>query len=309
LAGAPHLGKTTLLAGWCAAWRDGRPICGHQTNPPPKIGVLAGDRGWQSTQQWFAKAGYPDIAHYSLRDCQTTPWETFRSHWRQIPTYLATCLDQLDLPPGSLVIVDPLALWIAGNVNDYKACAIGLGQIDQIIRPRELTLIMVHHQGKQKGGAENRYIRPQDRILGSAALIGYSDTTIYMLGPEDLSTDRHPVDYWGLGWLPHNAPAETFYFDRDAQGLFIPHVGSREDLEEPVTPPRRIEAPQLDLHQAIVSAIPPEEGITTADLLRYAETVLQISRATLFRHLRDLEARGAIVRTDRGTIQRTRIDG
>lgn len=285
-AGASGVGKTCLYATWIKRWQTGQTICHHETHRPVEIGVLVGDRRWQSHRQWFDAAGIDDnsLKHYSLRDDDTFVWNDLRLG-PKVKDMFSKALDRLNLAPGSLLLVDPLALWLSGKVNDYKDVAIGLGVLDSVIRPRQLTMLGIFHQSKQIADKSQQYTRPQDRILGSAATIGFSDTAMYLLGPEDLDTP-----YYGFGWVPHNAKAETFKFTKDAWGLFIPY-GETDDYD-------RIEV--------VFEHIPNDtHGITTGQLLHRLEAKqIEISRRTVFLCLKKLIEDGRVVLVRRGLYRR-----
>lgn len=207
-----------MIASWAFRFREGKSICHHAVNIPKAIGVLVVDRQQASHKEWFARAGWPDIPMYSYRDDPKTKWEDFlqRPALKGLLLHGLQELEKQGVGRGSLIIVDPISPFIAGNLIDYKHTLVGLGVIDQLSKERGVTLLGIAHMAKQKGGEKDRYTRPQDRILGSAALGGFTDTQIYMLHPDD--TDHGNYE---LGWIPHNAPAEAFQFERDDQGLFI----------------------------------------------------------------------------------------
>lgn len=215
LSGASGVGKTAFLAELVATIQRGEPMFGHKTNPPPAIGVLACDRPWRDHSKWFEKAGIVDLPHYCLRD-HDYAWEVLRD-WKKIPVVFGSLVDAIKLPPGSLLIVDPVSLFIAGRLMDYKDMAIGLGLLDQQLKSRHLTLLGIFHVSKQKTGAQDRYMRPQDRILGSAALIGYSETAFYLLSPEEAGKPHYE-----FGYVAHQLPAATFAYKRNDQGMFVP---------------------------------------------------------------------------------------
>src|SRR5262245_867243 len=117
LGGAPGVGKTALLAEWLVRIRDGKTIFGLATNPPPGgIFYLASDRGWRSAVRCFTHVGYADIPHYSLTDDDKLDLDDLKD-WKA-GILLDKCLRQLNPPPGSLIVLDPLApLFIAGDPN------------------------------------------------------------------------------------------------------------------------------------------------------------------------------------------------
>src|SRR5262245_20619483 len=68
MSGASGVGKTRILADMLARMRDGRPICGHVTNPPTGFYYLAADRDWSTFERAFKAAGFPDINRYVLAE-------------------------------------------------------------------------------------------------------------------------------------------------------------------------------------------------------------------------------------------------
>lgn len=279
LAGASGVGKTTLLAEWAVRFRDGKSIFGHATQPPSFIGCLVVDRRWSSHRQWFEAAGFPDIPHYSYQDDAELNWGRFHLKTDLI-ALLERGLDAIRAPHGALVIVDPIAMFVPGNLIDYKMSAIGLAMIGRLCEARGITLIGTAHMGKQKGDEKHRYKRPQDRILGSSALAGFTDTQMYLLGPDD--TDE---EYYGFGWIPHHAPAQTFELQRDpGSGLFVPYFSHDRDFEL----------------FGIMKTIPTERtGIPTKDIVEATET-LRLSKATTYRYLAELKKLGYLAQPKAG---------
>lgn len=216
LSGASGVGKTAFIAGMIATIQRGEPFCGHQTHLPPAIGVFVCDRPWRDHNAWFQKAGCGDLPHLSLRDIDNYSWDTLRDY-KRIPQIFGSLIDQINLPPGSLLIVDPLPLFIPGRLIDYKDVAIGLGHLDQQLKARGLTMLGVFHVSKQKSNKNDRYMRPQDRILGSSALIGYSETAFYLLSPDEAET--HGYEF---GAISHQLPPIVAQYKRTENGLFTP---------------------------------------------------------------------------------------
>lgn len=220
LAGASGTGKTALIASWAAAMRDGLPINGYDPGPIAGVGVVSADRSFQqSTRRWFALAGFPDIPHYSIQDDLTFDLgQMLKKDVQHRVGLFERCLHQLALPPSSIVVAEPIADWLGGNILDYDGCSGACRLIRRLCQKLELTLIGIAHAAKQLADPKRRYQRLQDRLAGTTAILGYSDTQMYFASPEELG-----VDHYTLYWNPHHAPAETFALDRDpATGLFLP---------------------------------------------------------------------------------------
>lgn len=276
-------GKTCMLASWFRRWRDGKSICGHPTNRPTGLGVVASDRSLESHRHWFDLAGYPEIPMYSLRDDPKLDWDKFKLP-HELPIQFEIAIDRLALPPGALILFDPLAMFIQGNLLDYKQTAIGIALLDRVCKRKKITALGIQHMGKPKGDIKERYLRPQDRILGSAALGAFTDTQIALSVPAETGED-----FYTLAWTPHTAPAEEFRFDRDDNGLFVPHLPS---------PAEQIH--QLGILQMLESA---GDARPAKEILVWCEEQLQISRATVYRALTELQAAGCVSNPKRGVYQ------
>lgn len=286
LAGPSQLGKTAMIAGWCGRWKDGRSICHHPVTKPTAIGVLVVDRKQDSHKQWFARAGWPDVPMYSYRDDPKTNWDFFLAKDR-LKSLLLYGLDQLrqqGCGPGSLIIVDPLSPFIAGNLMDYKQTLVGVAKLDQICSENKITMLGIVHMAKQKGQEKDRYSRPQDRILGSAALGGFTDTQMYMLGPEDTTHGNYE-----LGWIPHNAPEESFAFERTEDGLF--------QLAGPT-------AEELETRDAIMLLFPGDNPLRTKEIIAFLPLK---AKRTIERMLSQLVQEAKIERISYGVYKRASI--
>lgn len=287
LAGAPGVGKTALTAGLLRQFRDGGEIFGRRVNVPPKIAYVCADRGWHVAQAWMNRAGFPEIPHYSLTDDDDFDDNKLHNKRARL-TILRECLDHLDpLPVGSLVCVDPIALFMGGNLNDYDTCAIFLMGIRKIARKRGITILGLAHSSKQKNDKKEQYKRLQDRILGSAAQHGFGDTQLYLASPDETGTE-----YYQFMWNPHLEPAECFRLGREAKtGLFIP-------WDKPLAPEERSAE-----EGKILSAIPDApEGIGFGELV---DRIPDASRATIHRYLQQLVKDGIVVHAGYGRYRRT----
>ena len=282
LAGAPNIGKTALLSTIVRDLRDNRLIFGHQPRPLPGIGVINTDRGWaKGAGLWFTRAGYGDVPHYSLSDDRGLSVKRLR---RKIDRtdMLFGFIDGLRLPPESLVYVDPISLFLGGNLLDYDACAIACHEIRAYLRERRYTMLAAAHSAKLKANKQDRYMRMQDQVLGSTSISGFSDSLLYLAGPQETGKA-----YYTLVWHPHGAKEEQHFLERDHQGLFVPYSGVDTAT------------------QARVLALFPAPGaeINLAALVEYAES-LPLSRATVKRTLEALVDGGAVEHVKHGLYRR-----
>lgn len=283
LAGASGVGKTCLMAWVLKRLRDGLPIFDRETNAPAKLGFICADRGELTARYWLDKADYQDIAFYSLADDDAFNTSRLRSKVTLIKI-LGECFDKLQLPPGSLAVVDPLALFMGGNLNDYTNCAVACLEMRRECRRRQITLIGTAHASKQKSDRKERYERLQDRILGSTAQLGYGDTQLYLASPEETG-ER----FYTFLWHSHTAPAEVFPLGRNKEGLFVPWA----------------ESAQSDGEKKILSVITTnEEGTAFADILIASE----IPKTTVFRTLQDLIKDGRLLKVGHGRYRKPALN-
>lgn len=282
LAGASGIGKTALLASLALAFRDHKPIFGHLPSPLPAIGVVNADRGWRrGAGQWFKRAGFEDVRYYSMSDDPTFDPRTLRRKFERTAR-LVEFIDVLKLPPASLVIVDPIGLFLGGNLLNYDDCAVACHEIRAALNQRLLTLIATAHSSKLKADKRERYTRLQDQILGSAAIYGFSDTQMVLAGPEETGKP-----YFTFAIHSHLAAPELFFLERDEQGLFVPYSGADQG------------------NCTRVLALFPDDGtpISTGALLELAGAI-PLSKTTLYRVLEVLLERGRIERVKHGEFRR-----
>ena len=278
LAGAPNVGKTALIAGILRDLRDGRPIFGRQPSPIAAIGYINADRSWvRGSGVWFERVGYPEIAQYTMSDDPAfNPKRLRKKHERT--DILSAMIDLLQLPPHSLIVVDPIALFLGGNLLSYDDCAVACHEIRAYLRLRQYTLLATAHSAKIKADKKERYMRLQDQILGSTAIFGFSDTMMYLAAPQETGKP-----YFSFLWHPHQSPAEVFQLEQDSQGLFQIYTGADS------------------ANQNRVLALFPTDGsvITFKILVELAEQY-PLSRATVARVLEALVEAEKVEKVDRG---------
>lgn len=279
LAGASGVGKTCLMAWVLKRLRDGLPIFDRATNAPTKLGYVCADRGHTTARYWLDKAEYPDIAFYSLADDDAFNTSRLRSKVTLIKI-LGECFDKLSLPPGALVVVDPLAIFMGGNLNDYMNCAVACLEMRRECKRRQLTLIGTAHASKQKSDRKERYQRLQDRILGSSAQLGYGDTQLYLASPEE-TNER----FYTFLWHSHTAPAEVFPLGRNKEGLFVPWAQSEQSEGET---------------KVLNACTTDQDGTAFADVL----IITEMPRATVFRILKEMVDDGHLLKVGHGRYRK-----
>lgn len=292
LAGASSVGKSTLRCQWMRAQHTGHPICGYPTNPPTHFYYVVADRGL-TEEAFFAKLGFTEhVTFYSVVDPKFGHDPEAFHQDRSGHDLLLAVIDRLNPIPGSHVIIDPLApLFITGNQNRVRDVAASLIRMTRVIKERQINLDGIWHFGKQKADANDRYKRPQDRISGSGAVSGFSDTQIYLI---DQEPPKQP--YYVLGWNPRERPPEEFKVLREAN-QFVPYVGLDEvGIEaEPDRPTQ-------------VLWLLPEEGLRFNEWEEIACNALTISGKTFEMHFATLKKRGLIAKDIDGRWHRRKVN-
>lgn len=285
-AGAPGVGKTAMLADWIQRWRTGRTIWGHATNPATGYYYIAADRQWASHQKWFDLVGFSDIPHYSIADNTLFDLDKIMQPTAALALFKHALIDLKPIP-GSHVFVDPVSpIYICGSPNDPRAVARTLMEMSRQCQEYQINITCVAHFGKQKGDTKERYVRPQDRIAGSGAFSGFSDTQIYLVDPEPPLILQHT-----LGWNPRHARPQEFACTRGENGLFVPHDVMKDDEQA-----------------ARICDAFSETGPTSLAVI--IERVLQqhgYSRATVKRALVRLITDGRVCKVGHGKYQRVKI--
>ena len=293
-AGAPGVGKTAMIADWIQRWRTARKIWGHFTNPATAYCYIAADRQWASHQLWFDAVGYPDIPRYSLADDPTFDLNSLsnpRTALDLLPRALDRAFNGQPCPAGAHVFIDPVSpIFIAGNPNAARDVARTLLGMSRECQRRQINLTVTAHFSKQAANVQDRYARPQDRIAGSGAFSGFSDTQIYLLDPEPAAQQPWHL----LGWNPRHAKPEEFACRRNDTGLFCPY----DMLEEDTT------AHYLfDILLASTGEFMLLDEIVTA-----AAQLHSYSESTVKRGLRRLMEQGRCARVGRGKYVARRIN-
>jgi hypothetical protein len=285
LSGAAGLGKTALLASIAKGFRDGTPVFGHQPNHVAEIGFINADRGWdRGARVWFERAGFPEIKCYSMADDPAFDPRVLRKKFERTAR-LGEFIDKLAMPPRSLLLVDPIGLFLGGNLLDYDGCAVACHEIRKLLVSRGLTLIATAHAGKLKADKKDRYARLQDQILGSSALLGFSDTQMVLASPEETGST-----YYTFLWVPHLSRPETFLLDRGEDGIF-----------------RLAEGTDVGSTGRVLALLPLDGTETTAgDLISLAEAI-PLTGKTVHRALAQLVAEGKVLKVRRGTYRRLQV--
>src|SRR6266487_3820897 len=215
LSGPAHSGKTALIASLLGEWRETGQIFGRTAPWPRAVVLLASDHKIAHNQgRWLARAGVSDcVRTYSLRDDADFTWawlRTAQGRRKALDHYLL----KMALLQGTLLIPDPLALFVAGKMGDYNDVAIGLGEIGQAIAKYGVTIWGTAHTAKQLDDPKKTYKRPIDRVLGSGGQVGFGETSMNLTMPDE------DQPYYQLYIDPPMIPPFEINLRRTDDGLF-----------------------------------------------------------------------------------------
>lgn len=300
ISGASGVGKTTYLATFISRFLSGKPLFGETPAPierVPFVGLIVTDRRWETARIWFDKAGVEEgdrFRAYCLLDDSTFEWEKIKKDASHADLF-EDALDAINPPPNSLVIVDPIALYLGGRLIDYSVTAAAIGKLSAVCVKRRVTALGTLHVPKARSDPKERFIRPQDRALGSTAIASYTNTQFYLIGPEET---RKP--YYVLGYVSHNRPGYEAKLVRDTDGLF--KMATDADM---VAVKLEEVAEQVE-DDPLFDSIPPagDEGVSGKQMV-YLGSLRGLSRATVYRRLRLWEQAGVVEEVREGIWRRT----
>ena len=187
LSGGSGAGKTTLLMQCLGCWQQGKLFAGF-SGPAQQFGLLAADRAMSSYHKIAAQTGITNMFVRSLVDDHSIRVSDLESNPFRL---LFTLLDSIrkELPkPESLIMVDPLMVFLGVDLNKYHLVASRLLQINRWCKDNQVCLIGTHHATKAR--TDWGFKRPQDRIAGSSALLGFTSTQGFLATPEEID-EKH----------------------------------------------------------------------------------------------------------------------
>lgn len=223
LAGTSGVGKTAFLAFLAKQLQHQAPVFGVEPSlsSPPYQAYIGTNRSWKhSSSKWFNLEGVT-LPHYSLVDDAAFKKRRMRGKADRLAV-LTECLhkvspDGKSFPPGALVYVDSLALFLGGNLLDSDAVAVALLEVRELCQDLgHVSLIGTMDASKPKSDKKQGYARLQDHILGSTSLYTYSDTQMFLAAPEELKTKTYT-----FLWAPHHSKPRTLALSRDDAGRFL----------------------------------------------------------------------------------------
>lgn len=261
LAGTAGTGKTSLYSWLIKQIQTQTELFEHTiTNKPSFYGVLIMDRPCAGHKLWFELAGVEPNYFSFVDSTEPVGWIANSTISGRLET-LERLLERVGgeegpPPPGALLIVDPFALFAGGDSNNYNKVFPHLILLQRMAAVRQWTIIGVMHGGKQKGKAEDRYVRAQDRLLGSQAFLGCSSTVMYLSDVEESGTGEME-----LCIAPHHAPRMSIPMMRTEDGLVVPKEKEAELTES------HLSGSVMTIYETIPLAGEIERGELTAILV------------------------------------------
>ena len=270
IAGASGAGKTTLLVQMCREALDGKAWFGHPVQPDMKIGYIGTDRNSEAYRHKFSTMGIKPFPIHRFLDAKKYRPSQVKANPMD---WLETAYKMGDKP--DMLVIDPLSCFLPAKIADYHANADCLVLMSQFCKELGTTLVGSYHAGKLK--QDQGFMRPQDRILGSGALLAFSDTQIFLT---DATEVHKQPGYHLLTINPHDAPMEEHKLCRvKGAGTFEPWVEADEYVRE----------------QRVLKAIPFEpDRRATSDIVAETTDALDLSERSIRRILKQLEDSGSI---------------
>lgn len=266
LAGASGSGKTTLVLQSLLAWQKGEPFPLQFT--ATKAAYLVSDRTKEEVESRRDTLGV-DVEVYGVVDDTS-----FDLRWLEDPYNAFTKAVQRFKSDYDLLIIDPLMLFLEGSGLDYRQTARSLINFNRFAKQRDLTLLACHHASKTR--SDFHFLRPQDRILGSAAFQGYSGTQMVLIEGRERG-----AEYDTFVTVPHMSPATEHNLKRGEGGWF--------EVYEADLPP-------------LIQALKAGEW-TTEKIMALAEE-LGLKRSAAFHEIKEGLKLGKLVKFEHGKYRR-----
>jgi RecA-family ATPase len=214
LAGASGAGKTTLLMEIIKQLQHNEPVFGHSITEDLQIGFIAADRTWEAYKKLGEVVGVDISKLTHIRalidddkiDCSTLE--------RNPSVILYNLLNEMVEKGCQLVVIDPLAVLLGCDLNKYHVVAAKLIQLNRYCRLNGITVLGTHHATKAR--TESGFKRPQDRINGSGALLGFTSTQLFLAAADETGSE---YTEWHI--VSHHAKAKVIHLKRDeSRGTF-----------------------------------------------------------------------------------------
>lgn len=270
IAGASGAGKTSITMQLLSAIQHHKPFFGLATTPNIRVGYIAADRGGDSLEHW-SKIMDVDLSQIKIRslikddDINLSKFET---------RPMALLLDLIrDMMPLDLLIIDPLIVFFGTDTKSYTTNAKCLIQLNRVAHQHKVTILGIHHAVKAR--TDFGFKRPQDRISGTGAFLGYSSTQIFLDTPEESGLPHHTLHI-----ISHTAPGMELRLRRNASAVF-----------------ELITDEETKVAQLILGAVPINGTAATNEIVA---TLGNVPRRTIELYLTKLLKEGLLVKPSHG---------
>jgi hypothetical protein len=247
-----------------------KPFFGMLTTPGTRVGYIAADRGGDSLDYW-ANTMDVDLSQIKIRSLikdEDIDLKKFESNPMGLLLQLVRQMMPLDL-----LIIDPLIVFFGTDTKSYTTNAKCLIQLNRVAHQHKVTILGIHHAVKAR--TDFGFKRPQDRISGTGAFLGYSSTQIFLDTPEESGLPHH-----SLHIISHTAAPIELKLQRDSHAVF--HLAENEEQR---------------VAQMILSAVPNDGAAATADIVN---ALGDVPRRTIELYLSRLLREGLLVKPAHG---------
>lgn len=217
IGGPSGSGKTTLMFQMYKAFEKGDLFLGRSTKPV-KFAYISGDRPARSVGETQGRLGV-DFKVYSLVDRDQVGAD--------LANEILPALTKFYGYKPDFVYVDGFtALVPGGEMNSYSHVAKWLGSLQRYCEKHTITILGACHTTKAKEG--QKFLNPRQRIAGSVAWAGFSETVIIIEPPEEdeVGNQRRVM------LLPRNHPGEILMMHFNEEGvLCLPESHANREEE------------------------------------------------------------------------------
>lgn len=206
LAGPSGGGKTTLAFQMLSAMTTGEPFLGRWTRKVA-VAYVSGDRPAESVleTQDRCKVSFPI---FSAVDENLVGEDLLT---KIFPRLTAVCGGRPDV-----IYIDGFTAFVPGGfLNNYAVVAKWLASLQRFARKMKVTIIGACHATKTKEG--EKFTNPRQRIAGSVAWAGFSETVL-IIEPLDGEADKAKRV---VHILPRNHAEETMFLKFNAEGMLM----------------------------------------------------------------------------------------
>lgn len=194
-------GKTTLMFQMYEAMSKGLPFLGRQTTPV-KWAYIAADRSVASIHEAMRRVGVV-FPVFSLVDEDLIDKDL-------IDLIMPRLTHACGHKPDFIYIDGFTAMCPGGSLNNYILVAKWLARLARFCARTGITILGACHTTKTKEG--EKFLNPRQRIAGSIAWAGFSETVVIIEPPDESKHNRERL----VSLLPRNYPEEhiTLHFDK-----------------------------------------------------------------------------------------------